>query len=505
MHIAIIGNGISGITAARFIRKLSDHQITVISAEGKYFYSRTALMYIYMGHMKQKDTQPYENWFWEKNRIDLVYDRVNTIETETKTLQMSSGSPIKYDKLIIASGSTPNKFGWPGQDLDGVGGLYTLQDLDNMEKYSKGLKRAVIVGGGLIGIEMAEMFHSRHIPVTFLVREKSYWDGILPLKESEMINRHIKESHIDLRLETELKEILPDENGKVKAITTNLGETIECGFVGLTAGVRPNIDFVKESGIEIGRGILVNEYLETNIKDVYAIGDCAQLREPQAGRRPIEAIWYTGKMMGETLAYNICKKPIAYQPRMWFNSAKFLEIEYQVYGDVRSEGRTPEHHVSIYWEHSEGRKSIRLIYDANTKKILGFNLMGIRYRHEACEKWLKEEADIEEVLSNLSLANFDPEFYKTYERELIRMYNHQSESNLAISTGSRKANEALKFIGIRPKRFDYNQEAQPLAWHKTKQGRSQLTLLVILATFLRLVFFAYYFMKMYGLNLCYRL
>ena len=495
MHIAIIGNGVSGVTAARFIRKLSNHKITIISAESEHFYSRTALMYIYMGHMKQKDTQPYEGWFWKKNRIDLVFDYVNTVDTASKTLQMKSGEPIKYDKLIIASGSTPNKFGWPGQDLDGVGGLYSLQDLDRMEKYSDGLQRAVIVGGGLIGIEMAEMFHSRNIPVTFLVREKSYWDGVLPLKESEMINRHIKESHIDLRLQTELKEILSDENGRAKAIITNTGEKIDCGFVGLTAGVRPNIDFLKDSGIETERGILVNKFLETNIKDVYAIGDCAQAREPQAGRRPIEAIWYTGKMMGETLAYTICKKPVEYVPRLWFNSAKFLHIEYQVYGDVRSDGRTPENHHSLYWEHEDGRKAIRLVYEAESKTILGFNLMGIRYRHEVCEKWIKEKTHIEEVLANLSLANFDPEFYTVYEPELVRMYNLETGSNI-LSSGSRKPNDALKFIGIRPERFDYKHEAQPLPWYKERNG--QLTALVMFALFATLIL-AYYFMKTMGL------
>ena len=79
----------------------------------------------------------------------------------------------------------------------------------------------MIVGGGLIGIEMAEMFHSRHIPVTFLVREKSYWDAVLPAEESEMINLHILENHIDLRLQTELKEIVDDGNGRACAVITN--------------------------------------------------------------------------------------------------------------------------------------------------------------------------------------------------------------------------------------------------------------------------------------------
>ena len=122
MHIAIIGNGISGVTAARFIRKLSDHKITIISAETDHFFSRTALMYVYMGHMRYEDLKPYEDWFWTKNRIDLKRGYVSKINTANKQLELEGQAPLAYDKLIIACGSTPNKFGWPGQDLKKVQG-----------------------------------------------------------------------------------------------------------------------------------------------------------------------------------------------------------------------------------------------------------------------------------------------------------------------------------------------------------------------------------------------
>lgn len=446
MHITIIGNGISGITAARFIRKLSDHRITVISAESDYFFSRTALMYIYMGHMRLEDTQPYEPYFWKKNRIDLVKARVEKIDTERNRLWLNTETQIKYDKLIIATGSSPNKFGWPGQDLNGVGGLYSLQDLENIEKYSENLKHAVIVGGGLIGIELAEMFHARNIPVTFLVREQSFWNNVMPPEESNMINREIRDNHIDLRLQTELKKIVDDGNGNACAVITNEGERIECGFVGLTAGVHPNIGFVKNSGIETKRGILVNEYLQTSHENIYAIGDCAEMMFPNVGRRPIEAIWYTGKMMGETVAHTICGNATKYVPRLWFNSAKFIDIEYQVYGTVNAE---PEaHEAQIYWEHESGKKSIRIVYNRDNGQIIGFNLMGVRYRHEVCEKWILEETHVETVLQNLGLANFDPEFYKEYENEVIKIYNQQTGKNLQLKQ-KRGLNAVLKFLKVK--------------------------------------------------------
>jgi NAD(P)H-nitrite reductase large subunit len=429
-HIVIIGNGISGVTAARHIRKLSDKKITIVSAESDYFFSRTALMYVYMGHMKFEHTQPYENWFWEKNNIHLKKGFVKNINTATKTLQFIEGDTLNYDKLIIATGSKPNKFGWPGQDLKGVMGMYHKQDLENLEFHApnnKACKRAVIVGGGLIGIELAEMLNSRNIPVTFLVRESSFWNGVLPEGESAMVNRHIKNHHIDLRLSTNLKEIISDENGQVKSIIIDdTNEEILCDVVGLTAGVTPNIDFIKDSAIETGKGVKVNRFLETNVQDVYAIGDCAEQHEAIDQRRPIEAVWYTGRMMGETVAQTICGNKIPYKPGHWFNSAKFLDIEYQTYGWVFAKPKENEAH--FHWKHEDDIKCITVCFNKITNEFLGINTFGIRMRHETFDRWLTEKRHVDYVVHHLAEANFDPEFYKHYEKDILKAYTNQLQT-----------------------------------------------------------------------------
>ncbi|HDZ14786.1 hypothetical protein LCGC14_1525900 [marine sediment metagenome] len=433
-HIVIIGNGIAGVTAARHIRKLSDKKITIVSAESDYFFSRTALMYVYMGHMKFEHTQPYENWFWEKNRIYLINAYVSKVDHVNKTLNLGDNKKLAYDTLIIATGSKPNKFGWPGQDLKGVQGLYSKQDLDEMEVIAPNnqvCKRAVIVGGGLIGIEMAEMLRSRNIPVTFLVREDSFWNGVLPDGESQMINEHIKAHHIDLRLGAELGEILAGENGRARAITIKgNGEEIACDLVGLTAGVTPNIDFLKNSGIEIDRGVKVNRYLETNIKDIYAIGDCAQQHEAIGNRRPIEAVWYTGRMMGEALAQTVCGNRIAYNPGHWFNSAKFLDIEYQTYGWVFSTEGKKNYERHFHWRHATENLCITIAFHKDSKQFLGINTFGIRMRHEIFDRWLTEERHTDYVIEYLKDANFDPELYSKYEGKIVSKYNVEFGTNI---------------------------------------------------------------------------
>lgn len=430
--IIIIGNGISGVTAARNIRKKSDEPITIISSESKYFFSRTALMYVYMGHMKFEHTQPYEPHFWEENRINLKQTFVESIDTDSKTLHCSDGEQLSYDKLILATGSKPNKFGWKGQDANRVQGLYSKQDLENMEINTKGIKSALIVGGGLIGIEMAEMMLTRHIEVHFLVRESLFWNGVLPNEDARFIMKHFEKHHgLHMHYGEELDEIHVDQTNSAIGITTKSGKNIDCQFVGLTVGVSPNIDFIKSSNIETNRGILINRFLETSVKDVYAIGDCAEFTDPIPGRRAIEQVWYTGKFMGETIAHTITGNRVEYNPGYWFNSAKFFDIEYQTYGDVLS--KRDENHSNFVYQHPTDEVLLHFVFDTASHKFIGINNFGVRLRHLVFNEWLKQEATIEEVLENLKSANFDPEFYTTYEADIVGQFNQQFGTNITVA------------------------------------------------------------------------
>lgn len=425
MHIVIVGNGIAGISAARMIRKHSDHRITVVSGETEHHFSRTALMYIYMGHLTYEGTQPYEKGFWAKNRIDLAHAWALALDTSAQTLALSDGRTLKYDALLLATGSRPRSFGWPGVDLGGVQGLYAKSDLDAMEQATRGMEhgagRAVVVGGGLIGIEMAEMLHTRHIPTTFLVREDSYMSHVLPPEESEMVRREIVRHGIDLRLGEELERLEGDEDGRVREIVTkHSGERVRADFVGLTIGVTPNLDLAQNGEIECDRGILVDEYLRTSAPNVYAAGDCAQHRDAARGHMPVEQLWYTGRTHGLTVGMTLAGSPTPYRKGVFFNSAKFFTLEYQTYGDIRAQ--RPESRGTRYWEHAGGLHSVRLDYDRASRRVVGFNLMGIRFRHDVCERWLREGRTLEYVIEHLREADFDPEFTPDFARSAARAF-----------------------------------------------------------------------------------
>jgi NAD(P)H-nitrite reductase large subunit len=422
-RIVIIGNGIAGVTAARFIRKKSNHSITVISSESEYFFSRTALMYVFMGHMKFEHIKPYEDWFWKKNKINLAFDIVKSISFSEKKVTLGKGEIIAYDKLIIATGSKSKQLSCSGENLNGVHTLYSLQDLARLDESISGKSNAVIIGGGLVGIELAEMLHSRGIRVEFLIREDGYWRDVLALEEAELISRHIKKYGITLRCNTQVKAFIGNSTNEVESVLSNDDQNITCDLACVAVGVTPNVDFLRNTELKIESGILVNQYLETSIPDIFAIGDCAQIINPDSGRKKIEPVWYAGKFMGEVVANTVCGNSMEYHPGNWYNSAKFFDIEYQVYGYVPNE-KTSETEW-FYWEDMGTEKSMRLVWSKNNNSFLGIQTLGIRISHPVIDSWINKKIKIGQVIMDLEKINFDPEFFTRHEKKIRNQFKKE--------------------------------------------------------------------------------
>lgn len=404
MQILILGNGIAGITAARTLRKYSDHPVTVISGESRYFIARTALMYVYMGFQQRQDLQPYPADFWTKNRIHLVQDQIQKLDLPGRKLL--GGGQYPFDRLLLAPGSVPDLPPWPGLHLIGVQGFYHLHDLENLERLTPSIRKAVIIGGGLIAIELAEMLHSRGIHVTLLVREKGFASHLLPDEESALVGKEIERHGVTLRLRTSVAELQDRGDGRIGAVLTTSGEAIPCDFAGMATGVKPNIYWLTNSGLELNKGILVDPFLRTNHPQVFAAGDAAELRQPPPERRAIETQWYTGRIMGETAAANILDKSQPYQPGGWFNSAKFFSLEYQAYGTTA--WTAPGIH-SLQWQKPGTLHSLRLFWYPNNNRFCGAIALGIRLRQETMEQWIANDRPLSYVLAHLHEVFFNPE------------------------------------------------------------------------------------------------
>jgi len=346
---------------------------------------------------------------------------------------LNSGRKLPYDKLLLATGSETNFPPLPGHELQGVHGFYDLKDLANIEKTTTHCKEAVIIGAGLIGIELAEMLHSRHIKTTILNRHDRYWGNNLPEPEARLVERTLQENGIGYRLKTEMAILESDANGNVTAVITSSGEKIPSSLVCMATGVIPNTKLAKAAGLETARGILVNALLETSAPDVYAAGDCAELTF--AGNQ-VEQLWYTGRLQGETVAYNICGRQVVYNRGIPFNSAKFFEVEFQSYGLVNPE--TTPGTDSFYWQHPEKKISLRINYvKQKNHEVCGLVALGMRLRQNICESWIRNATTLSEVLESLEEAFFDEEFSPAFGK-MIRKQWHEQNPELKIKTPARR-------------------------------------------------------------------
>ena len=236
MKIVIVGNGVAGVTCAMTARQRDPHaEITIIGGETDFFFSRTALMYAYMDRMNRRDLEPYERKVYAEQRIGLLRDWVIDHNAAAKTVHLSSGTTLPYDKLVLALGATPNRFGWEGiNDVkDGLVHFVSMQDLDACERLTPTTREAVVVGGGLIGIELVESLLYHGIKVTFLIREPYYWPVALGREEGDIVTEQLRAHGVDVRYMEEMKRIEVDPVGRVSGLVTNSGERIPCQMLGI--------------------------------------------------------------------------------------------------------------------------------------------------------------------------------------------------------------------------------------------------------------------------------
>jgi NADPH-dependent 2,4-dienoyl-CoA reductase/sulfur reductase-like enzyme len=409
MRFVIIGNGVAGTTAALALRARDpDAAITMISGESDYFFSRTALMYAYLDRMTLRDLEPYERGVWEKQRIQRVRGWVRDLDATSKTLTLDNGSVVPYDRLLLATGSVGRELPWEGWDRAKSGLLHfvTLDDLHRCERHTRRGGKAVVVGGGLIGVELVECLVHHGMRVTFLVREPWYWPAALGGEEGRMISDHIRSHGVNLLLEESVQKVESSDEGRVQAVIAESGRRFECEFLGVTAGVKPAIAWLGRTKTppRTARGILADTAFRTSLGDVWTAGDCAEIEIP--GSPPLlEQIWYSAKRQGELAARSMLGDAVDYRPPVFFNSSKFFDIEFTTVGRVND---APAASAQFYWRAPGREASIRIVESGGA--VIGFNMLGSRWDHTVLERWILERRPMNYVMPRLRQAQFDVEF-----------------------------------------------------------------------------------------------
>ena len=424
MKYIIIGNGITGVTAAEVIRQRDERaEVTIISDESPYLYARTALMWVYMRQMNLRNTEPRERWWWDEQRLTLVQDRVTAIDTDARRLKLRDGKPMTYDRLLLATGGSANMFGWPGQDLDGVCNMCTLEDLGQLEAVRPRLERAVVVGGGLIGIELVEMMVHDKVPVTYLIREPWYWDLVLNEAEASLVHHRMRDHGVELILEDEIGSIEGDDQGRVRAVKTKKGKDLLCELVGFAVGVRSNIDLAQAAGIVCGRGILVDTSMATSAAGVFAAGDCSEIMRGDDLPNLAQKLWYTGIRQGRVAGQAMVGDQVSYDPGIPYNAAQFFFLDYLNVGWMKKavfplpEGlageATADDLEEYYHEASGAPDAVRISHLPGAGQVFGFSMLGSRWNSSVLMRWIEERRDLGWVLGHLDLAMYNEEFHRS--------------------------------------------------------------------------------------------
>ena len=418
MHILIIGNGIAGATLARRLRELGrgdEPLVTLISDEAPYHFSRPAMMYISTGQLRYEHTKSYPDGSWDDLGIKRMQGRVECIDAEAQKVHMSDGSMLEADVIVFATGSKPNVPAGLDTTLRGVHTYTRLEDVAALDESLKGALHGVVIGGGLIGVEAAEIM-STHMhkrsgsTITCVVREDGFYANVLPREESQIITEHLRRHGVGVRVSSTVISINDhDGDGRVDHVTLSDGSVIPANVVIVATGVAPRMELAKEAGITCDDGIVVDDRFRTSHtksfprkreSNIYAIGDCAQL--PWG----VCQTWYAGRMHAEHLAGILAGHDEPFREPIDYNSAKFFDLEWSTYGHVPPEASTVN---SILLVDTDAQRCVRIVHDAQ-RCVIGIHAIGLRLRQTACEQWITQRKPLDEALKELNAVMFNAEF-----------------------------------------------------------------------------------------------
>ena len=334
MKYVIIGAGVAGYAAIEAIRSVDKAgEIIMISDDPHGYYSRPGLAYYLTGELQDKALYPRTLEDYKKIKFSFHKCRVTRILRSEHALEIEGKPRLTYDKLLIAVGARALPLKVPGSKLDGVVKLDHLTDAQNILKLAKSGKTAVVVGGGITALELTEGLLARGMKVHYLLRGDRYWSNVLDQRESKVVEGRLQAEGVELHYHAELKEIVGKKN-RVSAILLENGQTIKCDMLAYAIGIHPCLELVQNTDLNVDRGILVDEHLQTNDPDIYASGDVAQVFDPLSGRAVLDSLWNPAREQGQVAGMNMAGRKTAYLKSAPFNVTRLAGLTTTIIGTV---------------------------------------------------------------------------------------------------------------------------------------------------------------------------
>lgn len=301
----IIGAGTAGVTAAETLRHLDPRAVvTLLDGEGEQPYSRMAIPYLLAGQIGEDGVRiHHEPDYYRKNGIELLAQRAIAIDVRAHAVTLADGRRLTYDRLLIATGSTPNREPVAGIDLPGVHTCWTLNDVRAILAQIKRGARVVQMGAGFVGCIILHGLLAQGARLTVLIRSGRMVSRMMPPAASAMIQRWCEARGVTVKGRTQTQRI--DQQGEELRITLTSGEVLPADIYLSVVGVTPALGFLQGSGIDIDTGIVVDERMRTNVPDIYAAGDVVETRDCVSGRSQINAIQPNAVEQGRLAAHNM--------------------------------------------------------------------------------------------------------------------------------------------------------------------------------------------------------
>jgi len=341
MRYLIIGNGVSGITSAELIRERDiESEITVITEEKYPYYARPQLIEFLAGNIKKEEIFFYTDEWYKSKKINVILEeRVLRVDIAKKEVETDKGK-YNYDKLLVASGAKPQI---PPLENVNVEGVFTLRNLDdalNILSYIEGKETVILLGCGLLGLETGRALYQRGLKIIGL----EFFPRLLPRQlddEGSKVLQNIIQSKFGFSfyLGVKAKKVLKN-NEKFVGIELEDGRIIHGNLLIISAGIIPNVEFAKNSGINVNKGIVVNDYMETNVEGIFAVGDCVEHQGRIYGIIP--ACLDQAKVAVE----NIMGRKVEYKGTIPLNSLKVTGVDLTSIGEINPEGEGYE--VKVY-------------------------------------------------------------------------------------------------------------------------------------------------------------
>ena len=408
----IIGDGIAGSSAAETIREADpDADITVITDEGEALYNRILIKEFAKGKLPEAPISIHEPGWYEERDIDLELDtHVKGVDTENNEIQTHSGDVYEYDKLLVATGGTPNSlasYGIENADAGGIHHFWTFQDARAIREHAEAAEKGIIVGAGLLGIDLAAICGAQGLEANYLMRGECWWRYALEPEGAEILHDAMREKGVTPVFDSGVDRFETDEEGNVVAAVDPNGERFEGDFAGVAIGLDFNTEFLHDTPVETDyHGIHTDEFMRTNVEDVYAAGDITWFYDTILGEHNENGAWGSAKEQGSTAGTNMVRDleagGVTDEPEefRWVSSYSITHFDFP----FLSFGHPTEGDEDVSRKYSDTEWRKIALKDG---KIVGGVLIGDLSQQSKLKKLIREERDVGDHADKLLAEDID--------------------------------------------------------------------------------------------------